>query len=112
LWSCSCCGEEGGLCKSTEVANQERKKLLCSIPAFALFSGSCSQFSPLQTIFTDQLIYLLNSPCFSHPFSTVISPLNLSSVEEVCHDKDQKRRGRGVEMGEKRRMQKNLEKEK
>lgn len=55
---------------------------------------------PLQTIFADQLIYLLNSPlCCFRPISTAIFPLNLSSAEEVCHDKDQKLRGRGGERG-------------
>lgn len=47
--------------------------LPCSIPVFPLFSGS--RFFPFQTIFTDQLIYLLNPPPrFSSPISTAIFP--------------------------------------
>lgn len=61
---------------------------------------SCSQFSPFKLFLQINLfIYLIPPLLLSSIFHCDFPPLNLSSVEEVCHDKDQKPRGRGGERG-------------
>lgn len=82
--------------------------LLRSIPVFPLFSGSRSSFSLSNYFYrsTSLFIYLIPPSVSLVQFPLQFFLLILSSMEEVCHDKDQKLKGRG----KKRRMPKTLRK--
>lgn len=86
--------------------------LLCSIPVFPLFSGSCSFFS-LQTIFTDQLLYLFTyfPPLFlSSNFHCNFSFLFCHQWRKCAMTKIKNSKEEEENEGKKRRMLKNLAK--
>lgn len=105
MWSCSCCGKEAGPSKGTEVANQKRSNsfsaLLNTSLSFVLWI--LFFFLPSNYFYrsTSLFIYLFPPSVSLVQFPLQFFLLILSSMEEVCHDKDQKLKGRGGERGKK-----------